>query len=183
MSTIIFLLSFLISSTRDSWRWIQVVLMVFPMISTHERRRTICPWDGMHLEYYYKFTAAATYLELARILGESGFRRLQYSDWVLDNSDAADTYWTMLNLLRLWPVGKLESTLKGLKAHHIPTWELDITEEVRLGGVYSPNLCGPTPVNLVPQNMPVAIPDNMHISDFTRLSPSTLDLESWRVSL
>ncbi|KAG6370891.1 hypothetical protein JVT61DRAFT_10914 [Boletus reticuloceps] len=126
---------------------------------------------------------AATYLELARILGESGFRRLQYSEWVSDNSDATDTYWTMLNLLRLRPVGKLESTLKGLKAHHIPTWELDITEEVRLGGVYSPNLRGPTPVNLVPQNMPVAIPDNMRIPDFTRLSPSTLDLESWRVSL
>ena len=126
--------------------------------------------------------AAATYLELARILEASGFYRVQYSDWASDDSDTADTYWTMLNLLRIRPAGKLESTIKGLKAHHIPAWELDITEQVQLGGIYSPNLRGPTLANLVPQFMPAVVPGNLHLPEFMRPSPSALNLENWRVS-
>ncbi|KAH0826469.1 hypothetical protein J3R83DRAFT_5471 [Lanmaoa asiatica] len=132
------------------------------------------------------FVVAPTYLELARVLGESGFRRLQYSDWVSDDNDAVDTYWSMLDLLRIRPAGKLESTIKGLKAHHIPAWELDVTEQIRLGGVYSPYLRGPTPASLVPQNVPAAaalLADNIPLPDFTRPSPNALNPENWRLSL
>lgn len=88
----------------------------------------------------------------------------------------------MFDLLRIRPIGKLESTIKGLKAHHVPAWELDITEQVQLGGIYSPNLRGPTPADLVPQFMPAVVPANLHLPDFTRVSPNALNLKNWRVS-
>ena len=88
----------------------------------------------------------------------------------------------MLNLLRIRPPGKLESTVKGLKAHHIPAWELDITRDVQLGGIYAPYLRGPTPANLVPGNVPAVVPEDLHLPEFTKASPNALNLENWRVS-
>lgn len=107
---------------------------------------------------------------------------MQYSDWASDGSDAADVYWTMLNLLRIRPAGKLESTIKGLKAHHTPDWELDVTERFQLGGLYSPNLRGPTPADLVPQFIPAAVPGNLYLPEFTKPSPNASNLGNWRVS-
>ena len=88
----------------------------------------------------------------------------------------------MLSLLRIRPPGKLESTIKGLKAHHIPAWELDITESIQLGGIYAPNLRGPTPAHLVPGNVLAVVPEDLHLPEFTKASPNALDLENWRVS-
>ena len=46
-------------------------------------------------------TTAATYTELAKLLRENGFERLQYSDWVCDPTDTIDAYWTALSLVRI----------------------------------------------------------------------------------
>jgi len=127
--------------------------------------------------------AAETYAELVRILTASGFRRLQGSDWVSDDSDAVHAYWTMLSLTMVEPPGKLESTVKGLKAHHIPDWVFDITEEIQLGGLYSPFLPGPTPARLVPQNVPCFPPvDPILLPQHTQPSPQAQDTNNWRVS-
>lgn len=126
---------------------------------------------------------AITYTELRRILGASGYHRVQYSDWASDDSDAADAYWTMLTLLRIPPPGKLESTIKGLKAHHIPAWDLDITADIQLGGIYAPELRGPTPARLVPQHVPAVVPQHMHrLPAFTKPSPNAQNVANWRVS-
>ncbi|KAG9313255.1 hypothetical protein JVU11DRAFT_6720 [Chiua virens] len=171
-----------------------------PILIPHELYVTLLEMDpggayGISYDVYTRKTvddlpagwnlnSGPTYLELARILGEANFRRKQYSDWASDASDAADTYWTMLNLLRIRPPGKLESTIKGLKAHHIPSWELDVTEKIRLGGAYSPHLRGPTPANLVPDNVPSAIPDDIiPLPDFTKPSANAFNPACWRVPL
>lgn len=111
------------------------------------------------------------------------FRRLQGSDWVSDESDAVGAYWTMLSLIMIEPPGKLESTVKGLKAHHIPDWTFDVTRLIRLGGQYSPSLQGPTPAGLVPQNVPAFVPEAMDILPrFTRVSLQAENPHNWRVS-
>lgn len=88
----------------------------------------------------------------------------------------------MLDLLLIRPPGKLESTIKGLKAYHMPIWELDITEDIQLGGRYAPNLRGPTPTGLVPDNVPAVIPGDVYLPEFTRPSLNALNHENWRVS-
>ena len=89
----------------------------------------------------------------------------------------------MLSLIMIEPPGKLESTVKGLKAHHIPDWAFDVTRLIRLGGQYSPSLQGPTPVGLVPPNVPAFVPEAMDILPrFTRVSLQAENPHNWRVS-
>ena len=64
----------------------------------------------------------------------------------------------MLDLAQIDPPGKLQSTLVGLKMHHIPYSEdLDITDDqLQLGGEFSTELRGPTPSALV-ANVPAGV--------------------------
>lgn len=47
----------------------------------------------------------------------------------------------------------ITSTVQGLKMHHIDDWVYDVSEEVRLGGMYAGQLAGPIPRELVPLNV------------------------------
>jgi len=127
---------------------------------------------------------ASTYYELKKALQGADFRRLQLSDWCCDNTDAADAFWTMLTLGRtVSPPGKLPTTVKGLKLHHIPDWIYDITDDFQLGNIYYPELLGPAPVNLVPFHVPAVIPHVMGaLPNHTRNSEEARDINSWRVA-
>ncbi|KIO10573.1 hypothetical protein M404DRAFT_129331 [Pisolithus tinctorius Marx 270] len=120
----------------------------------------------------------ATYNELAYVL-----QQIQYSDWVCLHTDAIDTYWAMLSLLWIQPPGKLQSTIKGLKMHHISDWTFDVTHQVQLGGYYSPHLQGPTPAGLVPANVPSFLPLGFQpLPRYTQESEEAMNLINWRVS-
>jgi hypothetical protein len=58
----------------------------------------------------------------------------------------------MVQLCQIQPPGKLQSTLLGLKMHFIHhLQDMDVTDQLQLGGVYSTTLAGPTPAALVAQ--------------------------------
>jgi hypothetical protein len=60
----------------------------------------------------------------------------------------------MLALTMIDPPGKLQSTVIGLKMFYIHhPHQMDITDNVRLGGAFSTFLLGPTPAELVPPGM------------------------------
>lgn len=74
---------------------------------------------------------------------------MQYSDY--SNPDVAPAFaWsTMVSLCNIQPPGKLQSTVRALKMHRIEDDVCIVTDDIRLGGVYSLLLHGPTPRNLV----------------------------------
>lgn len=78
--------------------------------------------------------------------------------------------------------GKLPSTLKGLKAHYSCDWVLNITEDLQLGGQYSPVLRGPTPHKLVPLAIPsiasLMLPTLLR---YTQPSEEAKVLKNWRI--
>ena len=58
----------------------------------------------------------------------------------------------MVYLASILPPGKLQSTLKSLKMHYIHHLnEMDVTNQLQLGGEFSHTLRGPTPAGLVAQ--------------------------------
>ena len=125
---------------------------------------------------------ASTYRVIRRTLHMLGYQRLQGSDWFCEPTDAVDTYWAMLAFRDIPPPGKLPSTLKGLKAHYIRDWVLNITEDLQLGGQYSPVLRGPTPCELVPLAIPsIAPPMLPTLLRYTRPSEEAKVLENWRI--
>ena len=94
---------------------------------------------------------ANTYRRLIRSLRHSGFIRHQYSDYCRPDSHPAVVWTTMVQL------AQIESTLVGLKMHYIPYSEdLDITDQLQLGGEFSTRLRGPTPSALV-ANVPTGV--------------------------
>ncbi|KAN0084630.1 hypothetical protein V8E55_008134, partial [Tylopilus felleus] len=54
--------------------------------------------------------------------------------------------------------GKIQSTINGLKMHHIDHWLFNITVDIHLCRRYAPTLEGPTPHMLVPFCVPGAQP-------------------------
>ena len=79
-----------------------------------------------------------------------GFVRHQYSDYTRDSMTAAGTWLVMVNLRMIEPPGKLQSTMKSLKMHFITDIaSYDVTNRLRLGGLYSLGLPGPVPLNIV----------------------------------
>jgi hypothetical protein len=140
-------------------------------------------WIFKHLAPSFYTITAATYRELATQLQNGGFHRLQYSDWICDPTDAADAYWVMLSLLRMQPPGKFQSTVKGIKLHHIANWAFDATHQIQLGGGYSQSLQGPTPAGLVPHNVPAFVPPQLQqLPCYTQGSEEAMDANNWRVS-
>ena len=126
---------------------------------------------------------AETYRQLAARLQQNHFVRLQKSDWVRDGTTAIQTFYTMLSLRGLRPHGKLQSTVQGLKMHRIDNWLYDVSDEVRIGGIYAGQLAGPTPRGLVPPDVASIQP----AGDFplpprhTRPSIAALDPQNWRM--
>ena len=127
--------------------------------------------------------AAATYRALAKQLRLSDFEQLQYSDWINEDTNAPDAYMSMMSLMRINPPGKLQSTLKSVKIHYLadPRGH-NGTDAMRLGGIYSPYLRGPTPANLVPGNVPAVAPLELEqLPRYTRPSVQAFNADNWRV--
>jgi len=58
----------------------------------------------------------------------------------------------MVQLSLIQPPGKLESTLINIKMHYIHHQnDMDVTDQLQLGGAFSTTLRGPTPAALVAQ--------------------------------
>ena len=82
-------------------------------------------------------------------LNRAGFIHEQLSDYVNPLAAPALVWTTMVSLCFIDPPGKLESTVRGLKMHLIEDDVCIVTHDIRLGGVYSLSLRGPTPRNLL----------------------------------
>jgi hypothetical protein len=93
-----------------------------------------------------------TYRNLIRRLRRAGYVRHQYSDYRRPGSNPIAVWTTMMQLSVIQPPGKLESTLINLKMHYILHQnDMDVTNQIRLGGAFSTTLQGPTPAALVSQ--------------------------------
>lgn len=92
-------------------------------------------------------------------------------------------YWTMITLCQISPLGKLESTLKGLKMHHLDDDVYDATQDLQLGGIYASLLRGPTPSGLVPPAMDgnEPQPDGFVPPAYTHPSAAARNVANWRV--
>jgi hypothetical protein len=79
--------------------------------------------------------------------------------YCLGNSNPVAVWITMIQLCQIKPPGKLESTLLGLKMHYIyHLQDMDVTNQLQLGGAFSPALRGLTPTALVPARILVPGP-------------------------
>ncbi|KIM62642.1 hypothetical protein SCLCIDRAFT_24931 [Scleroderma citrinum Foug A] len=123
------------------------------------------------------------YSELGSALECAGFHRSQYSIYTCDGIRAMEAYWTMLMLMDIRPPGKLESTVKGLKLHYVSNQLFDVTDDIQLGGAYSPRLQGPMPAGLVPPNVQAAVllVPLQRLPVYTRRSDEAMDVNNWRV--
>lgn len=96
-----------------------------------------------------------TYRQLIRRLNLAGYGRHQYSDYRRPNSDPVAVWMVMVQLCQIQPPGKLQSTLLSLKMHYIHHLnDMDVTNQLQLGGAFSTTLAGPTPQALVAQVPP-----------------------------
>ncbi|KAH9039293.1 hypothetical protein EDB85DRAFT_1859853 [Lactarius pseudohatsudake] len=132
---------------------------------------------------------AITYRRLIKRLRDAGYVRHQYSDYRRPNSDPVAVWMDMVGLCQIPPPGKLESTLSGLKMHYVHhLHDMDVTQQLQLGGAFSETLRGPTPVALVDQvpagllNPAPAIPGAGFVRPVhTRPSAMADDLNNYRV--
>ncbi|KAH0826503.1 hypothetical protein J3R83DRAFT_5508 [Lanmaoa asiatica] len=67
--------------------------------------------------------------------------------------------------------------------HRIDDWIYDVSNHIRLGGVYARELAGPTPRGLVPPDiLSVQPPGDFPLPpQHTRHSVAALDPENWRM--
>lgn len=89
-----------------------------------------------------------TYKRIIQYLNHHDFERYQYSGYRRPDSDPIEVWEIMLQLMTIEPPGKLQSTVLGLKMHYV-LHEMDVTEALQFGGVFSPFLLGPTPAGLI----------------------------------
>jgi hypothetical protein len=59
----------------------------------------------------------------------------------------------MMAMRAIAPLGFFPSVLKAIEMVHVPHPIMITTDQMILGGAYSPQLLGPTPANLVPVNI------------------------------
>ncbi|KAL4077896.1 hypothetical protein J3A83DRAFT_4087190 [Scleroderma citrinum] len=123
------------------------------------------------------------YQQLAIALEHSEFMQLQKSDWHWEDTDALMMYYMMLGLQNIPPLGRLQSTVKGLKMHQINDWVFDVTADIQLGGQYATMLEGHTPSGLVPPTIPCVEPTavNFRVPKYTCPSPAAHNTVNWRV--
>ncbi|KIL60307.1 hypothetical protein M378DRAFT_180510 [Amanita muscaria Koide BX008] len=80
---------------------------------------------------------------------------IEYSDYRRPNSNPVAVWMVMVQLCRIQPPGKLQSTLLSLKMHYIHHLnDMDVTNQLQLGRAFSTTLAGPTPQALVAQVPP-----------------------------
>jgi hypothetical protein len=94
--------------------------------------------------------------------------------------------WTsMMNLRRLQPLGIFPSVIKAIQMYHINVPTMIVTENIQLGGAYSPTLFGPTPIGLVPANVDavemVQPPDPFPI--YVRVDVNSRHGPNWAMSI
>jgi virulence-associated protein VapD len=90
-------------------------------------------------------------------LEQVGFERIQGSLYHRNHTNAVNTWIRMLGLRTILPLGVIPSCLKGIEMFFISHPDVMVTtENMQLGGLFSPNLIGPTPINLVPNGVPSA---------------------------
>ena len=159
--------------------------ITYPMAGTHlevSSVETPASFTSKLLNHF--IIIAATYRELAKVLRNRNYEQLQYSDWINENTTAISAYLSMLSLTRMEPPGKFQSTVKNVKVHYIAHRGLNGSDAIRLGGVHSLHLRGPTPARLVPGNVVAAVPhwaQMQQLPRFTRESQPALDRNNWRV--
>jgi hypothetical protein len=69
---------------------------------------------------------------------------VQYSDYRRPDSHLAEVWTVMVGLGQLPPLGKIQSTLRRLKMHHIHNLDvmdkvMDVTNQLRLGELFPPH--------------------------------------------
>lgn len=102
--------------------------------------------DALFVRQVTDRDAARTYARLINFLTAAGFIHHQYSDRVHERCSAMYAYMTMVRLRRMQPYSKLATTLKAIKMHYIPVWNIcEHAEQLQLGGFYAPGLEGPAP--------------------------------------
>ena len=176
---------------RDLWPY-HWVPMVFPMTCPPEGPKTTYLEDGMQIEvssetlhhsHSILITTAPTYTQLVKHLQNHGFHWRQYSDWLCQDIEAIEAYWAMVRLKRILPPGKFETTVKSIKMHLVTLEEFDATPDIQLGGLYSPELEGPTPAGLVPPTIPAVVPPpGGRLPKHTLDSEEARDHNNWKIS-
>lgn len=111
------------------------------------------------------------YERLVKYLVSNGFHPSQYSSYNIDNATPFMVWQIMLSLRQLKPLGVFPSVVKGCNMFRIPVEQFIVDDDVRLGGVFSPNLLAMTPRALatslgvpgvpLPANYPNPMPDVM----------------------
>jgi virulence-associated protein VapD len=113
------------------------------------------------------------YTRIRPRLEEADFKRVQGSGYQRNDSVAVNVWAEMLELRTIKPIGIIQSSLKALQMFVIPFPALMIVlEDMGLGGLYSPNVIGPTPINLVPSGVPfipMLLPLPMNVVDNAHL--------------
>lgn len=95
----------------------------------------------------------------------------------------------MLDLRGIPFKGMFASCVKRLEMFHIPhPQRLILDQAIRLGGILSQRLLGPTPANLIPANVPrMPVPNNWPVAQGDRLPvgvrplPGAFQNQNWRV--
>ena len=106
--------------------------------------------DAFYFFFQLIFFLANIYRMIKNVLFRAHFIRHQYGDYRRPNSHPVEVWIVMVSLGQIQPPGKIQSTIRGLKMHFIHDLnEMDVTEQLRLGGAFSPALLGPTPAALV----------------------------------
>ncbi len=120
-----------------------------------------------------------------------GFHRHQYSDYHADNTFGANAWFSSIFLKAIRPPMKLETTVLGLKVQYYSNLHLlDVTQFVRIGGVFSTHLHGPIPATLLPPGVGIIgmnggppiqpFPINFPLPKYTRVSINTVNSVNWR---
>jgi virulence-associated protein VapD len=150
-------------------------------------------WASRRGEYIYTEhhftnltnTTASVYREIASVMENNGFLREQYSIWQVDTT-ALFAWNTMLATRRIRPLGILATVVRRLQMFHVTPHIFIVTNRIRLGGVFSPTLLGPTP-SLLAQGMGAPPPPNWpngpadHLPLSVRNVQSSMNPNSWRL--
>ncbi|KII91177.1 hypothetical protein PLICRDRAFT_27942 [Plicaturopsis crispa FD-325 SS-3] len=100
---------------------------------------------------------ATIYRRVCKFLHDCGYTHEQYS--VFQKQQSAMNAWSeMLALRETEPRGIFASVLRRLQLFQIRADFCIVTDDVRLGGQFSPIPIGPTPAGLVPPGMGTPVP-------------------------
>ena len=131
--------------------------------------------------------AASIYREIAKHLTERGFYRAQYSVWQRRGT-AAHAWHSMMGLRSIRPHGVFATVVRRLQMFRVPRRHvLVVTNQVRLGGIFSPNLLGPTPADLavgIGHIPPANWPNNQgdRLPPGVRQGPTSWNADNWRIA-